>query len=140
LAILCCCSVYMSCPSLLVKLLCCCNNRCNLKQRVQNRVEYCENVRQQPTVTFSMSRDQPVSGASQDPNIETSFMLRPKHPEHQIMQQVQPNIANQAPQATLHSSLCALGYRGCSCLRDKQECSGPQGPQGPPPAYGQLSK
>ena len=136
LAILCCCSVYMSCPSLLVKLLCCCNNRCNLKQRVQNRVEYCENVRQQPTVTFSMSRDQPVSGASQDPDIETSFMLHPKHPEHQIMHQVQPIIKDQAPPATLHSSLCARGFRGCSCLRDKHECSGPQGL---PPAYGQLS-
>ena len=136
LTILCCCSIYMSCPSLLAKLLCCCNNRCDLKQRVRNRVEYCENARPQPTVTYSRSRDQPVSGASQDPDIETSFMLHPKHPEHQTMHQVQPIIKDQAPSARLHSSHCARGFRGCSCLRDEHQCLGPQGL---PPAYGQLS-
>jgi hypothetical protein len=136
LTILCCCAIYMNCPSLLAKLLCCCNNRCDFKQRVRNRVEYCENAQLPPTVANSRSRDQPVSGPSQDPDIETSFMLDQINPESQTMDQVRPIIKHQAPSVGLHSSHCARGYRGCSCLRDKYQC---YGPQGQPPAYGQLT-
>ena len=118
----------MSCPSLLAKLLCCCNNRCNLKQRVQNRVDYCNNSRPQPTVTYSTSRDQPILGASQDPDIETTFMVHPNHPENR------PMIKDQTPQVPLRPSLCARGFRGCTCLRDEKQCLGPRGL---PPDYGQ---
>jgi hypothetical protein len=136
LTILCCCAIYMNCPSLLTKLLCCCNNRCGFKQRVQNRVEYCKNAQPPPTVANPRSRDQPVSGPNQDQDNETSFMLDQINPESQTMDQVRPIIKNQAPSVGMHSSLCARGYRGCSCLRDKHQC---YGPQGQPPAYKQLT-
>jgi hypothetical protein len=136
LSILCCCAIYMNCPTLLAKLLCCCNNRCGFKQKVQDRVAYCKNSQPPPAVVNPRSRDQPVSGPNQDQDNETSFMIDRTDPESQTTDQDQPIIKNQAPSVGMHSSLCARGYRGCLCLRDQHQC---YGPQGKPPSYGQLT-
>jgi hypothetical protein len=127
LTILCCCSVYMGCPSLLANLLCCCTNRCSLKQRVQNRVDYCNNSRPQPIVTYSTSRDQPIVRVNQDQDTETAIMLRPVHPENR------PIVKVQTPQVPLSPNFCALGYLGCTCARGETQCLGPRGL---PPDYG----
>ena len=81
LSILCCCAIYMNCPALLAKLLCCCNNRCGLKQRVQDRVAYCKNSQPPPAVVNPRSRDQLLSGPNQDQDTETSFMVTRTDPE-----------------------------------------------------------
>ena len=131
LAILCCCSIYMGCPSLLANLLCCCTNRCSLKQRVQNRIDYCNSSRPPPIVAYSTSRDQPIIRVNHDQDSETAIMLRPIHPANQ------PIVKVQTQQVPLNPNLCALGFLGCTCARDQTQCLGPRGR---PPDYGFINK
>ena len=139
LFILCCCGFYMNCPALLAKLFCCCNNRCGLKQMVQDRVVYFQNSPPSPAVIDLRSRDQLLPGSNQDqmaPDTETSFMVTRTSPARQTTAQGQPILKIQAPSVQMYSSLCAQGYRGCFCLRDRHQCIGPLGN---PPSYGQLT-
>lgn len=131
LTILCCCSVYMGCPSLLANLLCCCTNRCSLKQRVQNRIDYCNSSRPPPIVAYSTSRDQPIIRVNHDQDSETAIMLRPIHPDNQ------PIVKVQTQQVPLNPDLCARGFLGCTCARDETQCLGPRGR---PPDYGFINK
>ena len=139
LFILCCCGFYMNCPALLAKLFCCCNNRCGLKQMVQDRVVYFQNSPPSPAVIDPRSRDQLLPGSNQDqmaPDTETSFMVTRTSPARQTTAQGQPILKIQAPSVQMYSSLCAQGYRGCFCLRDRHQCIGPLGN---PPSYGQIT-
>jgi hypothetical protein len=152
-----CCASYLNCPSLLIRLFCCCSNRCGLKQKVQariadqgNRVESQAHLgtfhsQQNPnnySVNHPRANNQLLIEMEQNPivpNAETSFMIQnDQHPRQTGARMVQgtPIVKNQAPTAPVAtgSVLCRNGYQNCFCTKEPERYDTCKG-QGPPPPY-----
>ena len=146
-----CCAAYLNCPSLLVRLFCCCSNRCGLKQKVQNRIAnrvHLDNLHSQNnpnnySVNHPRANNQLLIEMEQNPivpNAETSFMIQnDQHPRQTGARMVQgsPILKNQAPSAPglVGSNSCRNGYTSCFCLRDLAKYNTCRGPPGQPPPY-----
>ena len=145
-----CCAAYLNCPSLLIRLFCCCSNRCGLKQKVQNRIAnrvhldnlYSQNNPNNYSVNHPRADNQLLIDMTQNPtipNAETSFMIQnDQHPRQTGARMVQgtPIVKNQAPTAPVAtgSDLCRNGYQNCFCTKEPERYDTCKG-QGPPPTY-----
>ena len=152
-----CCASYLNCPSLLIRLFCCCSNRYGLKQKVQARiadqVNHVESrahlgtlhSQQNPnnySVNHPRANNQLLIEMEQNPivpNAETSFMIQnDQHPRQTGARMVQgtPIVKNQAPTAPVAtgSDLCRNGYQNCFCTKEPERYDTCKG-QGQPPPY-----
>ena len=148
-----CCSLYFSCPKILLSMLCCFKETCKAKERVQTRIHLLARARSlagsnyrvhEPTEDRQVTQELlalPIDRIIPDNQFsETSFtQLEPSQPGARLSQEqvVKYTLAPGQPGSSAQGNpACRSGFLGCFCTQEPfGSCRGKIMDRPPPPEY-----